>query len=180
MGQKLGKCKYINETNPFLNLPESALYKLNESFNSVSEGFGLTQPDFIDICLCLIPYLDTNESSLSNYAKLLFEALDTDNNLLIDSLEFLSSLSFLSSMSLDNKLAYIFKLYDFDDSNAITLDEMTLCLKSAVIGLCKLTNSIPPLEIRIETYALKAFSEFQINKTSTIQKQQFIDFCKRV
>lgn len=177
MGQQLGKSVYIEECWPFLNLPQSALNKLLETFNNVAEGFGLNPPDFQDVCACLIDYMSMTETELGRCSKRFFEALDTDNNSMVDALEFLGTVAITSSISIPEKLSYIFMLYDFDENTMISLDEMTLCLKSTITGLCKITNSTPPPDLKMETYTLKAFTENNKERTANISKQQFIDFC---
>lgn len=177
MGQQLGKSVYIEECRPFLNLPQSALNKLLETFNNVAEGFGLNPPDFQDVCACLIDYVSMTETELGRCSKRFFEALDTDNNSMVDALEFLGTVAITSSISIPEKLSYIFMLYDFDENSQISLDEMTLCLKSTITGLCKITNSTPPPDLKMETYTLKAFTENNKERTANISKQQFIDFC---
>ena len=46
MGQKVGKCKYVDVAQPFTNLPQTAMTELWEAFNDIAEGFGLTCGEF--------------------------------------------------------------------------------------------------------------------------------------
>ena len=47
----------------------------------------------------------------------------------------------------------LFNIYDFDESGELTIDEVTLCLKSTLSGLAKVSNDVPPLEPDIELVA---------------------------
>ena len=49
--------------------------------------------------------------------------------------------------------AVLFNIYDFDESGELTIDEITLCLKSTLSGLAKVSNDVPPLEPDIELVA---------------------------
>ncbi len=44
-------------------------------------------------------------------------------------------------------------MYNFDESGEISVDEMTLALRSAAVGLAKLTDDVPPAEADIEAIA---------------------------
>lgn len=93
-------------------------------------------------------------------------------NKLNDAMEMLASLAAASGMSLLQKmncaplvytnlrillvlgpfalLADIFTMYNFDESGEFSVDEMTLALRSAVVGLAKITDDVPPSEADIE------------------------------
>jgi hypothetical protein len=44
-------------------------------------------------------------------------------------------------------------MYNFDESGEITIDELTLALKSAAVGLAKITDDLPPSEAEVEAVA---------------------------
>ena len=56
----------------------------------------------------------------------------------------------VSAMTWLQKLEFMFRIYDFDESGELTADEMTLALKSTAIGLAKVTNEEPPTEADVE------------------------------
>lgn len=58
-------------------------------------------------------------------------------NKIVDGLEALATLAMVSSMTPLEKMNFVFTCYDFDESGELSLDEMTLSLKSTVTGLCK-------------------------------------------
>ena len=90
-------------------------------------------------------------------AAALFSVLDDDRNDLIDSLELLSTLCLLSSMSNEEKIQFIFALYDFDYSRRLSVEEVFLALRSALSGLCKVANVDPPVENLVQAMAAEAF-----------------------
>ena len=90
-------------------------------------------------------------------ANLLFILLDTDKNGLIDALEFSSTVAALSGMKLREILEFVLSIYDFDGSQLLSIDEVTLAFKSLSTGLCKLTNVPPPGEEAIEQLVSQLF-----------------------
>lgn len=65
-------------------------------------------------------------------------------------MELLATVATTSAMTWLQKLDFVFNLYDFDESGEMTVDEMTLALKSTAIGLAKITNEEPPTEADVE------------------------------
>eukprot|EP00975_Prorocentrum_lima_P059428 12457491-Prorocentrum_lima.AAC.1 len=63
----------------------------------------------------------------------------------------------MSGMTHEQKACYIFGLYDFDESCTLSLDELTLALRSTVGALCKMSAIVPPLEADLEHLAFAAF-----------------------
>ena len=53
---------------------------------------------------------------LSDYTEALFRHLDTDENDLVDALEFLATFAMISGMNLVGKVKFMFDCYDFDES----------------------------------------------------------------
>ena len=178
MGQKIGKAAFDSAAKPFINLRKAALYKLWEAFNDVADGFGLTRTEFKEIMESLELELMLSQQEMAELSFALFECLDTDKNELVDAMEFLGTLAICSSMDIPDKVSFTFGCYDFDESDALTIDEMTLSLKSTVTGLCKLsTAGIPPLEVEIERLSQEAFLSNGLNKLDKIHKAKFIEFC---
>ena len=48
----------------------------------------------------------------------------------------------------------VFNCYDFDGSKELTIDEMTLSMKSTLTGLCKLSGITCPTETTLELIAI--------------------------
>ncbi|DBA05060.1 TPA: hypothetical protein N0F65_000748 [Lagenidium giganteum] len=165
MGQLHGKAVYIKAATPFVNASEKDVNKLWEAFNDVAEGFGLTQDEMAEICRALQPTLEIHaKADMDALTAVLFNALDTDENGLVDALEFLGTIAVMSAMTIAQKLTFVYNCYDFNESSQISLDELTLALRSTLTGLCKLSvGMICPTEIVLEDMALHAFH--RANKT---------------
>jgi Ca2+-binding EF-hand superfamily protein len=73
--------------------------------------------------------LNITEKVLNLDTDNVFRIFDDDDNNLVDSLEFLSSFALLSGMTPEEKIRFIFALYDFDESSVLTLDEMVLAFR---------------------------------------------------
>ena len=158
MGQTVGKAPLHPSSLPFLNLPRSTIIELWESYNDIAEGFGLTLAEFQDILqTSLKEYLGVSDKRLAALASEIFSLYDDDNNGLIDALEFLSSFALISGMSVEEKVRYVFGIYDFDESGLMSVDEMTLSLRSSISGLTKLSGIDPPQEAALEGLAVAAF-----------------------
>ena len=54
-------------------------------------------------------------------------------------------------MDIDDKILFVFNCYDFDESGELTIDEMTLSMKSTLTGLAKLSDIKTPKELGITT-----------------------------
>ena len=123
----------------------------NTPFKIVAEGFGLTVDEFLEILrVCLKDYLEYSEKKLDQIGKAVFTTLDDDANDLVDALEFLSAFAIMSGMTPNEKIKYVFGIFDFDESGLLSVDEMILCLRTAISGLCKLSAIDAPLETDIE------------------------------
>ena len=117
MGQKLGKALYTEESLPFLNLERDAVLDLWEGFNDVAEGYGINIEEFKEICSVLQPYLgQIRKNKLMRLCEAGFALLDTDENDLIDALEFHATVTMSSGMELDDKIKLCFNYFDFDET----------------------------------------------------------------
>ncbi|CAM9961952.1 unnamed protein product, partial [Ectocarpus sp. 8 AP-2014] len=123
-------------------VPRACVLDLWEAFNDVAEGFGLTIIEFREMLQCsLKEYLGFTDSRLTEVADAVFSTFDDDKvgiNHLIDALECLASLAIMSGMTIEQKIRYIFGIYDFDESGVLSVDETILALRSTISGLCKL------------------------------------------
>ena len=115
--------------------------------DDVAEGFGLSPIEFQEIVRVSIKdHTGLTEERLDDLSLKLFYVLDTDENELVDSLEMLSAFAILSGMELEDKVRYIFGIYDFDESGVLTLDECILAMRATIGGLCKIAGISHPLE----------------------------------
>ncbi|KAG7392007.1 hypothetical protein PHYPSEUDO_002713 [Phytophthora pseudosyringae] len=187
MGQLQGKAAYLKATTAFLNgekpcasLPpplrshrplepsrcaasERDVNKLWECFNDVAEGFGLNQDELAEICRSMQQALEIHaRSEMDQLSAALFTALDTDENGLVDALEFLGTMAVMSAMPVAQKLTFVYNCYDFNETGHLSLDELTLAFKSTLTGLCKLCVGVScPTELVLEDLAQHAFQKAQ-------------------
>jgi WD40 repeat protein len=101
----------------------------------------------------------------------LFKLLDTDENGLIDGLEFLSVLAMVSGMYKYEILEFIFALYDFSNAASLNFDEVVLAIKNTTNGLLKLQNEDEsmsilslPTDLLVEELVIKLFSSLNVSQ----------------
>jgi Ca2+-binding EF-hand superfamily protein len=157
MGQQIGKATLIPVAAPFSNLSRRAIANLWQAFNDIADGFGLSKDEFEEICCDLKDEWNVSRLAVSGKASAFFYVMDTDKNGLIDALEFASTAAAISGMRLQEILEFILSIYDFDGSQSLSIDEVTLAFKSLSNGLCKLTDMSPPTEEIIEHLVTKLF-----------------------
>ncbi|CAM9122646.1 unnamed protein product [Ascophyllum nodosum] len=182
MGQTIGKAPLANpEVAHFANLPRSCVFDLWEAFNDVAEGFGLTVIEFREMLQCSIKeYLGFSEIRLVEVADAVFRTFDDDENELIDALECLATIAVISGMDVEEKIRYLFGIYDFDESGVLSVDETILALRSTVSGLCKIFGLDPPLESELETIAIMAFKQSAgLEEEASIDVDTFVTFCSK-
>jgi microtubule-associated protein-like 6 len=159
MGQKIGKCTLSPSAEPFANLPRKAIAHLWTVFNDIADGFGISVDELVEICTDLKDELNMSRLSIIEKTTLLFELLDTDKNGLIDALEFMSTMAALSGMRKIEMIDFILTSYDFDGTAELSVDEVTLALKSVTTGLCKVCLVKTPREEMIEQLVSTMYSE---------------------
>ena len=99
MGQKLGKATYVEDARPFLNLSFAAIEAMWDTFNNVADGFGINGQEFEEICAELGTELDVTAERMDELSRDMFRVFDTDENDLIDALEFLATFAIASSVA---------------------------------------------------------------------------------
>jgi hypothetical protein len=109
MGQQVGKVNLISAAKPFSNLSTEAIQDCWDKFNEVAEGFGISVNVFKAVVSVVSQEVTGgDEDGLNDYAEACFKAMDTDENDLIDALEFLATFALISGMSLDDKIKFMF------------------------------------------------------------------------
>jgi hypothetical protein len=63
---------------------------------------------------------------------------------MVDVYESLACMALFSGDSFDSKIAFIFKLFDFDNSDTIEKLELIFTISSVVKSLCKIQNILVP------------------------------------
>lgn len=104
-----------------------------------------------------------------------FELLQNSRSLsgVIDIYECIASIVMFSGEEYEEKLRFIFFLFDFNNSQKIEEKELVLSFQSTIRGLCKLVNlPVPSLE-EIEEIAKKLFDTIDYDKSKTIEFEEF-------
>jgi microtubule-associated protein-like 6 len=160
-------------------VPEAGIDNLWDAFNDVAEGFGLTVEEFLEIVrVSLKEFTEMTDKRLDLASQKVFAVFDDDVNGLIDALEFLGAFAVLSGMSHEQKINFVFSIYDFDESGELSVDEMALALKSTITGLTKLSGVTVPLEADLENIALQAFLGADEDGDQLISRDEFLLYCK--
>eukprot|EP00563_Minutocellus_polymorphus_P008459 CAMPEP_0181022936 /NCGR_PEP_ID=MMETSP1070-20121207/1777_1 /TAXON_ID=265543 /ORGANISM="Minutocellus polymorphus, Strain NH13" /LENGTH=329 /DNA_ID=CAMNT_0023099905 /DNA_START=168 /DNA_END=1155 /DNA_ORIENTATION=- len=151
MGQVIGKAAIDPSAVPFVGLPRRAivdLFDANHSIPSyginpteVTEIVQLSLGDYLDLGLFTCCY-DTKTKSrrIASLAKDFFVLLDSDENALIDTFEFLSTLVLLSACTAKEKINFILQLYEFEDPDRLSAEEAVLAVRASVSGLDKVVT----------------------------------------
>ena len=137
MGQQVGKCSVVEPFQPFVNLSQDACLRLWEAFHDIAEGFGLQCDEAQEICETLLRDMTCEREELDAMVESMFHVLDTDENGLVDALEFMVTLVLLSGMSPKVKAEFCFNVFDFDESKVMSIDEVCLMFKQGLSGCAK-------------------------------------------
>jgi Ca2+-binding EF-hand superfamily protein len=130
MGQKFGKASIVASVEPFTNLSRRAISLIWQVFNDIADGFGITKDELKEICAELKNELNISNLLMIEKAELLFHAFDTDENTLIDALEFTSTIAALSGMKLQEILEFVLTSYDFDGTQMLSIVSLIYSLKT--------------------------------------------------
>lgn len=184
MGQKIGKGYVVEAAEPFLSLPQSAIDELWKSFTLNTEGWGLNPAQFVRMCRVLQATMALDDAAAEKLYTDLFAVFDTDKNDLIDALEFLATIAAVSGMDANKKMMFVFNLYDFSENGELMRDEVTLLMKSTVVGLSKISLATPPTLAEFEALAKLAIgAELSIDGkpvpegSAKISRTKFVTYC---
>lgn len=156
MGQVSSSPAPHSAVSGFVNLPREAIMNLWLSYNLLGEGWSLNIDQFISI-FNESPYLRGNYQFTDDQLVKLFNTFDTDDNGLIDALEFLVTVGMLSGninycivqeflfhvlrneigMDAIDKVHFAFGAFDFDSRGSLSGDEANLLFRSTSKGLLK-------------------------------------------
>ena len=96
-----------------------------------------------------------------------------DGNGSIDSYEFVCALSLMSHATLDEKIQLIFNLYDFDRSNSISKDELTVLMANTMASLKSMEGKPAPTINEIEAKTEEWFTSADRNRDNSISLKEF-------
>jgi Ca2+-binding EF-hand superfamily protein len=154
-----------------------AVAKLSRRFESLQQGFGF------GIGPALFAQLFRLKKEDEETTQRLWTCWDTDKNDVTDVLEILAGLSLVSIGSFDAKLSAVFDLFDFDSSQTLTLEELRICMRTSVAGLCKLTDTTPePSAAEVDRVAARAFGPSSGGRDSKggVTRQEFLEYVASV
>lgn len=199
MGQTVGKACIHPVARPFTHLPKTAIYSLKQCVDEVAEGFGLSIDELKQIIhFSLQEYIRVQHSTLDKFSEALFalfgvdaapqEPMNGGQKSLIDSFEFLSTMCIVSGMQLDEKIYFIFDLFDINESGYLHINEATLAFRLLASGTSKISSKSDEYVVdAIDRLALKGFEcslseklKYSQNLTAAeehrINKQEFFHF----
>ncbi|CAI2356401.1 unnamed protein product [Caenorhabditis sp. 36 PRJEB53466] len=114
---------------------------------------------------------------IEHYADLLFETFDNDGNGTINFQEFVKALSILCRGTMDEKLEWLYKLYDPKEKGEITWDRLFYVITSMDDLMGRHAKPHHTREQKCER-ANQVFAKFDIDKKGRITKKDFIHVCK--
>ena len=106
------------------------------------------------------------------------QMFDMDGNGSIDSYEFVCALSLLSHATLDEKAELIFNLYDFDRSQSISKDELTVLMANTMASLKSMERKPAPTINEIEQKTNELFAKADTDRNNQISLREFKRYIK--
>uniref|UniRef100_A0A914WSF4 EF-hand domain-containing protein n=1 Tax=Plectus sambesii TaxID=2011161 RepID=A0A914WSF4_9BILA len=114
----------------------------------------------------------------SKYAEFVFRTFDRDGNGMISFEEFVLGLSILSRGTTDDKLAWVFDLYDNKRRGFIDRDEMFIVVQSIYDLMGSYTD--PPVDRNsVGEHVAAVFQRMDANRDGFITRAEFIETCKQ-
>jgi len=150
MGNLVFQTALREEMKPYAELSLPAVAKLSRRFESLQQGFGFGIGPALFASLFRLQESDPRTQAL-------WACWDTDRNGVTDVLEILSGLSLISVGAFEAKLGQVFALFDFDGNESLTLEELRICVRTSVAGLCKLMGQEEPAPEEVDRVAARAF-----------------------
>ncbi|XGW11048.1 hypothetical protein V3C99_012501 [Haemonchus contortus] len=114
---------------------------------------------------------------IEHYTDLLFATFDNDGNGTINFQEFVRALSILCRGTMDEKLDWLYKLYDPKDKGEITWHRLFYVITSMDDLMGRRARPLSTREQRAQ-HAHNVFKKFDIGKRGRISKEDFITVCK--
>ncbi|KAK5976882.1 Neuronal Calcium Sensor family [Trichostrongylus colubriformis] len=116
---------------------------------------------------------------IEHYSDMLFDTFDNDGNGTINFQEFVKALSILCRGTMDEKLDWLYKLYDPKDKGEITWHRLFYVITSTddLMGNGRRARPLLTREQRAQ-HAHNVFKKFDIGKRGRISKEDFFTVCR--
>jgi len=102
-----------------------------------------------------------------------FNAMDTDNNGLVDARELMGSLAIVSRGHLNDRMTLLFDIFDHNRENDMSSDECFLMMRRTVGGLKKMVGLMPPSEKVINTMVKQVWKQANKEKHERITPEDW-------
>ena len=161
MGNNLQIIKENIEKIEELDIFNLSLTKLREyhgTFKSVCENFSMDYTEFKEIF---------NESEDT------FKLWDNNDNGLIDSLELFSGLILFSNSQFQEKIRFLFDLFDFNELNSLSIVDIEFMLNCCVASTFRICKSMA----EVNQDEISKFVNQNLQKENRVNISQLIKFC---
>ena len=163
MGQIYGKARIHNHSKPFINLPNRSVVALLEATSLIAESYGLTIVEVKEIFQIsfseeLRPVGLTNLQFQKN-VELFYHLFDRDHVDVVDTFEFLSTIILTSDTPRKQKIKMIFRLFDIEEKDELSQNEIIILIHACASGLCKISELTCPTSAQLTKVALTAFDQ---------------------
>ena len=92
----------------------------------------------------------------------------------VDIYEALAAFAIFCGDRFENKVTFVFKLFDFDHSSSLEMSEMILTFQSAARGICKFVNIEPPSLKDIEELTEYLFETIDLDYNKIITQNELL------
>ena len=104
-----------------------------------------------------------------------FKIWDTDDNGLIDALELFSGLTLMSDSSFEDKINFLFDLFDFNEVGVLSLVELEFMIDCCMLSIFKILK----LPATVDNEDITAFINENFSENSEITKKRLKTWCSK-
>ncbi|XP_023287691.1 neurocalcin-delta B isoform X2 [Orussus abietinus] len=144
--------------------------ELYRAFKQQCPGGAVIPSDMKSVYAKLFPLGDSTK-----YAKIVFKTLDKDGNGVISFTDLLMEVARIVRGNADQKLSWIFGMYDLNGDGFITRHEM-LVIVSAIYEM--VTRHSETVQQTVNTHVGRLFKKMDLDKDGVISKEEFLTSCK--